>query len=375
MLTRSSGPDVTIHCFFSLLIAIALLVCFPASFSAQNSSPNPEVLIPLEGLDPVMLSQGKEVQGDMKYTVTRGRFEYIFASAENKATFEKDPSRYEIQLDGHCARMGAPAGGNPDLYAVHNRRIYLFGSEECQTLFKAAPEKYLEVSAEPKSPPAPEMVKRGQELIARAVEALGGGSKLDQLASFQRKDLRGNDVKNTLLLAFPDGLRQETETPNFTLVSVITPSESFIVVNNTARPMPEANRTAINKALHHELIVLLRARARSDFRAWVAGNGESSLEHVDVELPGFNTTLGIDSATGRVLNQMYRGRGPGGVVGEIAIKYSDFRDVEGLLLPFNLTATFDGQPFPGLSARIEAITINGPIDPASFKKPESPSPM
>jgi hypothetical protein len=52
------------------------------------------------------------------------------------------------------------------------------------------------------------------------------------------------------------------------------------------------------------------------------------------------------------------------------INYSDFRTVEGLSLPFKTTATFDGQPFPALSATIEAITINGQIDPSSFKKPE-----
>src|SRR5215813_11777456 len=106
-------------------LAVAILLAAVATGRAQ------EAVIPLEGLDPVMLSQGKEVQGDMKYKVTRGKFQYIFASAENKATFEKDPSRYEIQLNGHCARMGSPTGGNADLYFVHKGRIYIFGSEEC----------------------------------------------------------------------------------------------------------------------------------------------------------------------------------------------------------------------------------------------------
>ena len=370
MFTRTA--TIIAYCVCSLIVAIVLFTCCPGSTYAQNSAPTTVTVIPLEALDPVMLSQGKEVQGDMKYKVTRGQFQYIFASAENKAAFEKDPSRYEIQLDGHCARMGAPTTGNPDLYAVHNGRIYVFGSEACQMLFKAAPEKYLEVPAAPKSPPTPEMVKRGQELIAKAVEALGGGARLDQLVSFQKKELRGNAVKNTLLLAFPDGLRQETVRPSFTLVSVVTPAESFFLVNNTARPMPEDNRTAIYKELNHELLVLLRARTRSDFKASVVSNGaltQSSLEGVDVELPGFNALIGIDPATGRVLSQIYRGRGPGGVLGEIAINYSDFRSVEGLSLPFKVTATFDGQPYPALSATIEEIAINRQIDPASFKKP------
>ena len=134
--------------FTQRLVIIAVLACLTATASAQVSSSS--AVIPLEGLDPVMLSQGKEVQGDMKYKVTRGRFQYIFANEENKATFEKDPSKYEIQLDGHCARMGAPTGGNPDLYLVHKERIYIFGSEECRTVFKAAPEKYLEVPTTPK---------------------------------------------------------------------------------------------------------------------------------------------------------------------------------------------------------------------------------
>jgi YHS domain-containing protein len=354
------------HTCCLLLLAGALLNWSGLVVKAQNS----ETLIPLEGLDPVMLTQGKEVQGDMKYSVKRGQFQYLFANAENKATFEKDPARYEIQLNGSCARMGPPTTGNPDLYAVHNGRIYIFGSEECQTLFKAAPEKYLEVPAPPKTPPSAEMVKRGQELIAKAVEALGG-AKLDQLVSIQRKDSRGNEAKNNLLLSFPDSLRQETVRPTFTLVSVVTPAESFFVVNNAARDMPASNVVAIKNDLNHDLVVLLRARTRPDFKVASNGQSEASQEFVDVELPAFATTLGIDPATGRVLSQRYHGRGPGGVLGEIVISYSDFRTVDGLSLPFKAAATFDGQPFPALSATAEAITINGQIDASSFKKPKS----
>ena len=342
---------------FKLLIVIALMAC--ATVGSRAQSPTSE--IPLEGLDPVMLVQGKEVQGDMKFNITRGRFEYLFANAENKATFEKDPARYEIQLDGACARMGAPTTGNPDLYTVHNGRIYIFGTEECQKAFKAAPEKYLEVPATPSAPTA-EMLKRGHELIAKAVEAMG--AKLDQLQSLQKTDVRGNQVKNVLTFAFPDTVRQEVVRQNFTLVSVVSPGDAFVVVNNGARTMPEANRAAFNRELNHDLLVLLRARSRSDFKASLAGEG-----NVDVELPGFMTTLGIDPASGRIISQTYKGRGPGGVIGQIVINYSDYRTVEGLSLPFKTTATFDGQPFPPLTATIEAITVNGQIDPSSFKKP------
>jgi len=372
MLTRRRRRTILIC---SLLAAITVFGASAAHSSVAQQSPNiSETLIPLEGLDAVMLAQGKEVQGDMKYKVTRGRFQYIFANAENKAAFEKDPARYEIQLDGHCARMGPPTNGNPDLYAVHNGRIYIFGSEECQTLFKTSPEKYLEVPPPAKAPATAEMIKRGQELLTKAVETMGGASKLDQLVSFKKSELRGNNVKINLQIAFPDVALVETVRPTFTLVSVVTPSESFFKFNNSARPMTEADRTAFAKDLNHDPIVLLRARTKPEFKVWAAGTdkvGETTVERLEVELPGFSTTLGIDPATGRVLSQTYRGRGPGGVVGEIAINYSDFKSVEGLLLPFKISATFDGQAFPALSAAIEAAAINGQIDANSFKKPKS----
>lgn len=373
MITRRRRRTLLFLCFCLLLAAIAVLDAAVAdSARAQQSPAISETLIPLEGLDPVMLAQGKEVQGDLKFKVTRGKFQYLFANAENKAAFEKDPARYEIQLDGHCARMGPPTTGNPDLYAAHNGRIYVFGSEECQTLFKGAPEKYLEVPAPPKAPPTAEMVKRGWELLAKTVATLGG-AKLDQLVSFQKQEQRGNEAKSILRIAFPDAVRVETIRPTFTLVSVVTPSESFVSFNNRARTMPEAAQKAIHKELNHELIVLMRARTKAGFKAWAAGIDkvrDTSVERVEVELPGFTTVLGVDPATGRVLSQTYRGRGPGGEIGQIAINYSDFRSVEGLSLPFKLNATFDGQAYPAMSATIETATVNGEVDANSFKKPK-----
>ena len=58
---------------------------------------------------------------------------------------------------------------------------------------------------------------------------------------------------------------------------------------------------AVDKDLLHEPIVLLRARSRSGFKAWALDKGEQG-ERVEIEVSGFNTTLGIDPATGRVTN-------------------------------------------------------------------------
>src|SRR5215510_5995704 len=132
------------HAFIILVSGwVAVFGALPkAAFTAAPlviQSQAPEPAIPLEGLDPVFLTQGKEVIGKASISVTRGRFKYLFANEENKAVFAKDPERYEIQLDGSCARMGPQTGGNPDLFTVYEGRIYLLGSNECLKRFEAAP--------------------------------------------------------------------------------------------------------------------------------------------------------------------------------------------------------------------------------------------
>lgn len=54
---------------------------------AANSQAE-EAVIPLDGLDPVLLAQGKEVPGKTTISVIRGQYKYLFATEENKTVFE-----------------------------------------------------------------------------------------------------------------------------------------------------------------------------------------------------------------------------------------------------------------------------------------------
>lgn len=117
-----------------LLLAAALLPLYAEEAPASQ--------LALEGLDPVTVIQGQPRQGEERFSSTHGRFRYRFASAENKATFDRDPSRWAFQLDGNCAMMPAQqADGN--LWGVHEGRLYAFGSPHCKTQFLSDPERYL----------------------------------------------------------------------------------------------------------------------------------------------------------------------------------------------------------------------------------------
>ncbi|MBI1760603.1 MAG: hypothetical protein HYR56_04120 [Acidobacteria bacterium] len=362
--------------WLSIVLTAGLTVMAVAQTTATDA---------LEGLDPVLLVQGKEVQGDLKTTVTRGQFRYMFANEANKAAFEKDPARYEIQLGGACARMGAPTNGIADLYAVQQGRIYIFGSEQCKKLFVAAPEKYL--SPEHKAVTAtPEMLKKGQALFEKAVAALGGTAKLDGLTSYHEKNTstqtrgaRGEvEVKNDLLLAYPDRARVEVAMPDFNDVSVmmrrilvLQPTEPFVVTTRGVLPLQAPLRLEQEQQFQRQPLGILRARAQ--FKAAYTGAGkagESPVEQVALELAGVPATLGFDPATGRLLSLAYKRRGPQGNFGDFVQTFSDFRTVDGLTLPFKITATFDGQPWKDQSATIESISLNGAVDPKLFEKPQ-----
>jgi YHS domain-containing protein len=357
------------------IIIIALLAAVQAA--AQQRQP----IIPLEGLDPVLLTQGKQVQGEMNISVTRGGFQYLFANAENKALFEKEPQRYEIQLGGACARMGQPTGGNPDLYTVQNGQIFVFGSEDCKRAFEAAPEKYIERKEAGAPAATPEEVSKGHELIEKALRAMGGAERLDSITSYQEQRASTQsrpsgdvEIKQELTIVFPDRVRQETVTPDWRYSTVLAPGEAFTATPRGARPLTDAARAEAEKQLKRNPLLLLRARKSAGFKAAAAGSGkvgDTAVELVAVQVDNVKLKLGVDAATGHILTASYQGRGPDGTVGEIVRAYSDFRNVDGLVLPFKTEGTFKGQSDPRQTSSVKSIVVNGQIAPAAFEKPKA----
>jgi YHS domain-containing protein len=292
----------------SKVLSICALLLLSGVFVGQASAQSKPPFDALEGLDPVMLVQGREVQGEMNLTVTRGQFRYYFANAANKATFDQDPTRYEIQANGECSRMGAPVYGTPDLYSVYQGRIYIFGSGECKKRFDAAPEKYFPSKSEANTKAAltPEALQNGAQQVNEVI-------RLDQEREIRRRPLS-----------------------------------------------------------------ILRARKSANFKPAAVGGGkvgEAAVEQVAIALDGTNYMLGIDPATGRLLSLEYERRGPEGNFGQFVQEFSDFRTVDGLTLPFKTAGAFNGQPWKEQSSTVEAITLNGKVDPALFEKPQPNKPQ
>ena len=154
---------------------------YPNNVTQQDS----KVRIVLQGLDPVELVDGKQINGTENLSVLRERYRYLFSSIENKVKFERSPEEYQIQMGGGCGSMGPLSGaGDPDRFYVHARRIFIFASESCRNTFKAAPEKFIDTADVPPSGSEAERA-RGQVLIKKALEGFGGASRIDSLTSLE----------------------------------------------------------------------------------------------------------------------------------------------------------------------------------------------
>ncbi len=159
-------------------------------------------------------------------------------------------------MGGVCARMGPSAGGNPDLFTVYKERIYIFGSPDCRKKFEAAPQNYLEPeeASSSKVTATPEGIKKGLLLVEKAVQSIGGASRLDSLISYQekfttiQKGPQGDfEVKATRTIVFPDKTRVERILRFGTIVDVIAPSDSFTLFPGGSQTMSAPQRAVSGK--------------------------------------------------------------------------------------------------------------------------------
>lgn len=362
------------------LLAIILLL----SSNARTQMVSP--IEALDGVDPVvLLQQGKEVFGKTALSVERGRFRYLFSSPETKTAFEQAPEKYEIQLGGACARMGAPTYGNASDYAVYDGRIYVFGSDQCRKVFVAAPEKYL---APPAAPIAADVAAaaRGRELLDRVAAAIAQRTAIDSVAAYSETvaqvQRRGDtDVTRTTrtIWRYPDDGRIERtlsmQGMPMMFATVVTPAAMWNTGQHRTSVIGEYARAALERTLMSHPLALLKARKEAAFEVAALGPGTvdgTPVERVRVRYRGFDATLGIAPASERLHSMELTDRNSAGEFGSYTLIYSDFTNVGGLMLPHAVRALFNGQPDAFRTYTVKSVEVNPTLDPSLFTKPADP---
>ena len=82
-----------------------VFLCVISSFAAGKQLHNLDSGgVAIQGYDPVaFFTQHKPVKGNSQFQSEYGEAKYLFASAEDKAAFDKEPAKYEPQFGGYCA--------------------------------------------------------------------------------------------------------------------------------------------------------------------------------------------------------------------------------------------------------------------------------
>jgi len=338
-----------------------MIAALAVSFACIRLQCQPAAVAALEGYDPVLLTEGKEVPGKDTLKERHGRFTYQFSSEETRAKFHKDPARYEIQLEGACARMGAPVSGSPDSYTVHEGRIYIFGSSDCYKQFVKDPAKYLEPKAASNWVPSAEGAARARKALQRAVAGL---SAVSSFVEVRHESSNGREREETRTARPPEAFRATTQDGQRQFGSLVDKTGGLQIFNDQGRRMPPSFAAAARSGFMHDLVTVLVARNSPTTKLDLEDKGS-----VKVLVDGVENVLHLDPETGRVASMTYQGRVPGGAWGVIRITYSDYKDAGGAQLPYRAEMTVEGQSTDSRSWIVQRYVLNPPDIEARLAPP------
>ncbi len=326
-------------------------------------------------MDPVILvTQNLEKPGLEEFSVRHGNFNYRFATAESRDAFKADPARYEIQLGGACARMGALSScADPDRYTVHDGKIYIFASDGCRAGFLKNPPAVLEPLSDPAPAGTPEQMARGRELVDKCLNWMGGPARLDAVTTIEyreetRVENRGEKHLSieTTTLRLPAAIRTDYRWDSSSWTKTLTPGDAFFIESGSARSMHPQQRTIFARQMARQVLVIFRSRTRPDFIACHLGPArENKGELVAVHFDSTTTELIIEPDSGYLLGVRHLDWGPQGTLGMLERRFTAFADIDGLRIPDSWHAWFEDARAESLDEAHINCTIN-PELPADF---------
>jgi hypothetical protein len=123
------------------------------------------------------------------FTSKVGEVSFRFATAENKALFDKEPSKYIPQYGGYCANgivYGIPWGGDADSWRIIDGKLYMFGGAGSREAFLLDPKANIALADKywlTEVAGSNAFVQRSKRLVARVPHYKSG----EQLAADVRK--------------------------------------------------------------------------------------------------------------------------------------------------------------------------------------------
>ncbi len=219
-------------------------------------------------------------------------------------------------------------------------------------------------------------LEAGKKIFAKAAATLAGKNpgeiKALQIKGNMVISMQGQSMTmgRSALLVFPDKVREVVTSPMGEQVLILTGSDAFGIFGGKVQPLPPEAVAEQRKEMARDLRFLMRMAGDPKLEAVAAGDedvGGTKCQIVSVTYDGVTSRLWVDP-TGRVLKQVYQGENPlTRTPGEVEYVFSDYRDVQGRMMPHKQVMRFDGQDL--VTMTIDSITVNPPVDETLFQKP------
>jgi len=221
----------------------------------------------------------------------------------------------------------------------------------------------------------------GQALMAKVVQGLGGAGKVRSVKSLHEKGTMlaktpQGDMSMEIeeLVAFPDQLWQKLTTPMGEMTMVFSPAAAFMKSPMGSQDMPGSQKEEGLKELKRHPIFIAQHADDPKFVFSAGGPekiGEVEAQILDVDADGVQVRWYVDSQTGHILRGSAQSIGMSGPTEQV-VDYSEWKDVEGISLPFKLKVSQGGKD--AASQELKEVQINPAVDPKLFEKPaEAPA--
>ncbi|MDE2847595.1 MAG: insulinase family protein [Gemmatimonadota bacterium] len=222
-------------------------------------------------------------------------------------------------------------------------------------------------------------VAMGRELLARSAEALGGIEALTAIQSLRVtaevtviQPMGEMVIGVESLVAFPDKSKTTMQTPMGDIDMTLTGDQAWVVdpMGNT-QPLPDQQRDSMREELWRNLVFLYNRMDAEGLTVQHTGREEIEGRATEVLLitpPGLNPfKLYLDAETMLPYKKAGQSMSQQGPV-EAESTMSDYREVEGIKLPFKESMKQNGNP-SGESVT-QTIEINPEIPADAFAAPE-----
>jgi zinc protease len=283
-----------------------------------------------------------------------------FPEFERIALSDLDLASADLRRSSSPAAVAGPRAANPARGAVLPARFTSLAPQQTRSAKNGA-------------------ALSARELITRAVAAKGGAAKLRSIETVKATatmtvTLGGKpvDLETVTSIRYPGSFRMDAKTPAGPLVQVFHNGEFWVEDARGSREAPQTVADEIRANVQRDSIGLLLGLLDRKLTAsrvpdvQVSGHAMPAIRVTGATMPPL--TVIFDPATALIVRQRYlapayQGQPPVATEEE----FSDFRDVDGLKVPFSAAVRVDGV----LTVRrtLHSVEYNVPLDASIFSRP------